>query len=161
NLKLDQTVTLRLDQEVRELGDSAELGKKTTVRDLLAGRQPGGAFPAGQTEVTVTVWEFMQAAPQVGALLNTWLTRTRTGVVVGGKPYENRRGEVEGQLGYLPALLPTKGDVASLPEGHVFAPEEPQSLPLYASPISPLRPRGTQPNYGPVVIHWKKNSLLD
>ena len=54
-----------------------------------AGQPPaGGAFPALQTQVSVTVWEFMRAAPQVGVLLNTWVTQTRTGMM--GQLDENR-----------------------------------------------------------------------
>ena len=154
NLDLDQTVTFELDRPLwlpDAFGGHAA-GTRATVRELLQGGQPGGVFPAGQTRVTVTVWEFMRAVPQVGALLNNWITESRT-----GRRYVEMRGRKESELGYLPALLP-RGDGASM-RGDSFRPEEPWTLPSYMSLNSVLRPSGTHSDYGRVVFHWNRAKL--
>lgn len=160
NLDLNASVTLDLDRTLWLPGEGGEeSGTRTTVRELLQGGQPGGAFPAEQTQVTVTVWEFMRAAPRVGALLNNWITRTRS--AAWGPWYETRRGNKESRSGYLPALLPTAPEAGSLADGQLYSPEEPWSLPYYMSPVSVFRPGGTAPGYGRAVFHWKKADLLD
>ena len=160
NLDLNASVTLDLDRTLWLPGEGGEeSGTRTTVRELLQGGQPGGAFPAEQTQVTVTVWEFMRAAPRVSALLNNWTTRFRR--AAWGAAYENSRGDKESGSGYLPALLPKAPEAGSLADGQLYSPEEPWSLPYYMSPVSVFRPGGTAPEYGRAVFHWKKADLLD